>query len=67
MNKKTALAEQSSTKLAVPDSDIDIGQNSTSNNNTKIDVNSQEPTSALNDSYENINVPNMINLFSKRK
>ena len=54
-------------KLLVQDSDVDIGQHSTSNVNTKIDINSQEPTSALNDSYENINVPNMVNLFSKRK
>lgn len=40
LSKKTPQVEQSSVKLLVPDSDIDIGQNSTSNNNTKIDLNS---------------------------
>ena len=69
MAKKTSQVEEnnSSSQLYVQDSDIEIGRQSTSQNNTKIDVQSQERISAMNESYENINVPNLINLFSKRK
>ena len=65
--KKTPQVEENNSQLYVQDSDLDIGRQSTSQNNTKIEVQSQERISAMNESYENINVPNLINLFSKRK
>ena len=59
--------EEHSSHILAQDSDIDIGHQSASQKNAKMDAQSQERASAMNESYENLNVQKMINLFSKRK
>ena len=70
INKKTPQVEEQSSQLLVQDSELDIGNKSVSHHgalNNKLDSQSQERISAMNDSYENLNVHKMSELFSKRK